>query len=47
MVRNSDKVLKNLVDIENKISYLYSDLDEASSDLDGYIQELIDIARGK
>lgn len=40
-------VLKNLVDIENKIAYLYTDLDEASSDLDGYIQELIDRARGK
>ena len=40
-------VLKNLVDIENKIAYLYTDLDEASSDLDGYIQELIDRAKGK
>ncbi|NOU19242.1 MAG: hypothetical protein HOO91_16920 [Bacteroidales bacterium] len=42
-----DKVLKNLIDIENKISYLYSDLDQASSDLDLYIQELIDIEREK
>ena len=42
-----DKVLKNLVDIENKIAYLYSDLDQASSDLDAYIQELIDIEREK
>lgn len=40
-------VLKNLVEIENKIAYLYTDLDEASSDLDIYIQELIDRAKGK
>lgn len=40
-------VLNNLIDIENKIAHLYTDLDEASSDLDGYIQELIDRARGK
>lgn len=40
-------VLKNLIDIENKISYLYTDLDDASSDLDGYIMELQDRARGK
>ena len=45
--QNSDKVLKNLINIENKISYLYTDLDEASSDLDGYIQNLIDRAREK
>ena len=32
---------------ENKIADLYTDLDEASSDLAGYTQELIDIARGK
>lgn len=40
-------VLKNLIDIENKIAYLYTDLDEASSDLNCYIQELIDRAKGK
>lgn len=40
-------ILKNLVHIENKIACLYTDLDEASSDLDGYIQELIDRAKGK
>jgi hypothetical protein len=36
---NSDIALKNLIEIENKIAYLYMDLDEASSDLDGYLQE--------
>jgi len=45
--QNPDKVLKNLIDIENKIAYLYSDLVEAASDLDGYIQYLIDIEKGK
>ena len=45
--KNPDVTLKNLIDIENKIANLYSDLDEASSDLDGYIQDLIDITRGK
>ena len=45
--RNADTILKNLIDIENKIANLHYDLDEAASDLVGYIQELIDTARGK
>jgi uncharacterized protein YutE (UPF0331/DUF86 family) len=40
-----DKVLKNLIDIENKIAYLDLDLNRASSDLDNRIQELIDMER--
>ncbi|MEX2477553.1 MAG: hypothetical protein WD357_03890 [Gracilimonas sp.] len=42
-----EKSLKNLMDIESKIAHLYTDLDEASSDLDGYIMELVDRAKGK
>ena len=44
---NPEKALKNLIDIENKIALLHTDLDEASSDLDGYFMELVDRAKGK
>lgn len=46
-LRNKDPntVLKNFIEIENKIAYLFTDLQEASCDLNGYIQELIDRAK--
>lgn len=43
----SNIVIQNFMSIESEISYLFSDLSEACSDLTGFIQQLIDIARDK
>ncbi|MPM22180.1 hypothetical protein SDC9_68631 [bioreactor metagenome] len=40
-------LLNKLIEIENKIANFYTDLDNASSDLDGYIQQSFDFVRGK
>lgn len=45
--KDEHTLMQNLRDIEDKLSNLYSDTDEASSDLDGHMQFLSDLARGK
>jgi len=40
-------LILNLQEIEGRLSLLYLDTDEAASDLDGHIQFLNDLARGK
>lgn len=45
--KSTHVIIKNLMDIQNKISNLYLDVEEASSNLDGYVQHLLDVYRGK
>lgn len=45
--KSENYIVKNFRDIESKMYNIYQDVNEASSDLDGYIQHCIDIARGK
>ena len=35
------------MEIQDRITNIYSDINNAASDLDGYIQQMIDVARGK
>lgn len=39
--------LKITMEIQERITNLYSDINNAASDLDGHIQHLIDVAKGK
>jgi hypothetical protein len=45
--KSSHAIVKNVIDIQNKINNLYLDSLESASHLDGYIQHLIDVSRGK
>lgn len=45
--KSADKVLKSLIDIELKLKYLLIDLNNASIDLDCYLQYLSDARKGK
>ncbi len=42
-----NNAIQHFINLEKTILYLYEDIDEASSKLSGYIQELIDFERGK
>jgi hypothetical protein len=44
---DENRIIQNLMDIETKLFYLYSDINEASSDLEGYIEYLSELKRGK
>lgn len=45
--KSEEDIVKNFRDIESKIYNMYQDVSEAASALDGYIQYLVDVARGK
>jgi hypothetical protein len=45
--RSEHSIIKSLIEIENKLHNLYLDIGIAAAAIDGYIQEMIDRARGK
>jgi len=44
---NEHKAIKITMEIQDRITNIYSDINNAASDLDAYIQHLIDVARSK